>query len=395
MAKGSLRITKVDSTTAKRLSGAQFELRNQENKVIQKGSTNNKGILLFQGLVVGEYLLVEVQAPKKYEQNRSKYSIVIKANETTEIKIENTLSPIAQHSLYERLLLVFGALWATEDETQLEVGDILNYLSDKVRRHVESQVLRLGEHNQLSLNRAKQKPSRKEIQRLRKQIKRRRKQSRKEHASGIDNSNRDQQLEDLERQFPETYLDILMDEIELDVIESFHEQEKLAEEHLENIVEEAFDQISGELNVSASYTEKEIQDIVEAEWSGARFSDTLWKNKEQLMFNLKRIITQGLIRGDGIEEMTKALQKEMNAAKYASERVIRTETAYVMNQSTLRAYKKSGFKQYEFTAHIDERTSDRCKKKDGKVYRIEEAKVGVNVPPLHPNCRSAILPVIH
>ncbi|MGK9183790.1 minor capsid protein [Priestia filamentosa] len=395
MAKGSLKIVKVDSTTGKRLSGAQFELRNQENKVIQKGSTNDEGILLFQGFLIGEYLLVEVQSPQGYEQNKSKYSIVIKANDTTEIRIENTLSSTAQHSLYERLLLVFVALWAMEDETQLEVGDILNYLSDKVRRHVESQVLRLGEHNQLSLNRAKQKSSRKEIQSLRKQIKRRRKQSRKERASGRDNSNRDQQLENLERQFPETYLDILMDEIELYMIDSFHEQENLIEEHLENIVEEAFDQISGELNVSASYKEKEIQDIVEVEWSGARFSDTLWKNKEQLMFNLKRIITQGLIRGDGIEEMTKALQKEMNAAKYASGRLIRTETAYVMNQSALRAYKKSGFTHYEFTAHIDERTSDRCKKKDGKIYRIEEAKVGVNVPPLHPNCRSAILPVIH
>ncbi|OXS69845.1 minor capsid protein [Priestia filamentosa] len=395
MAKGSLKIVKVDSTTGNRLAGAQFELRNQGNRVIQKGSTNDKGILLFQGLVVGEYLLVEVQAPKEYEQNKSKYSIVIKANEITEIKIENTLSPNAQHSLYERLLLVFVALWAVEVDTQLEVGDILNYLSDKIQRHVESQVLRLGEDNQLSLNRAKQKPSQKEIQRLKKQIKRRRKQSRKEHASGRDNSNQDQQLENLERQFPETYLDVLINEIELDMIDSFHEQENLIEEYLENIVEEVFDQISGELDVSTSYTEEEIHDIVDAEWSGAHFSDTLWKNKEQLMFNLKRIITQGLIRGDGIEEMTKALQKEMNVAKYASERVIRTETAYVMNQSTLRAYKKSGFKQYEFTAHIDERTSDKCKKKDGKVYKIEEAKVGVNVPPLHPNCRSAILPVIY
>ena len=395
MAKGSLRITKVDSTTGKRLPGAHFELRNQENKVIQKGSTNNEGILLFQGLLNGEYVLIETQTPKGYEDNKSKYSIAIGANKITEIKIENTLSPTAPHSLYEQLLLVFVALWEMEEETQLEVGELLNDLSEKVQRHLESQVLRLGRDNPLSLHRAKQKAPKKEIQRLKKQVRRKRKESRKGRSRGRDNSNRDQQLENLERQFPETYLDVLMSEIELDVIESFYENENLIEEHLENIVEEAFDQISEELDVSASYTEEEIRDIVETEWSGARFSNTLWKNKEQLMFNLKRIITQGLIRGDGIEEMTKALQKEMNAGKYASERVIRTETAYVMNQSTLRAYKKSGFKQYEFTAHIDERTSDRCKKKDGRVYRIEEARVGVNVPPLHPNCRSAILPVIH
>jgi SPP1 gp7 family putative phage head morphogenesis protein len=47
-------------------------------------------------------------------------------------------------------------------------------------------------------------------------------------------------------------------------------------------------------------------------------------------------------------------------------------------------------------AFLDNRTSDICRKideemKKGKKYRIDEAVVGENYPPLHPNCRTVAL----
>ena len=38
------------------------------------------------------------------------------------------------------------------------------------------------------------------------------------------------------------------------------------------------------------------------------------------------------------------------------------------------------------------RTSDICRSLDGTVHKVSQAKVGVNFPPMHPNCRSTTVP---
>ena len=47
-------------------------------------------------------------------------------------------------------------------------------------------------------------------------------------------------------------------------------------------------------------------------------------------------------------------------------------------------------KYFRFIATLDRRTSATCRAHDGHVYPIDEASIGGNVPPLHPNCRSTI-----
>ncbi|MGL5051574.1 MAG: minor capsid protein, partial [Fusobacteriaceae bacterium] len=40
------------------------------------------------------------------------------------------------------------------------------------------------------------------------------------------------------------------------------------------------------------------------------------------------------------------------------------------------------------------RTSDVCKSLNGKIFKIKDAKVGINCPPLHPFCRSTLVVVL-
>ena len=65
-----------------------------------------------------------------------------------------------------------------------------------------------------------------------------------------------------------------------------------------------------------------------------------------------------------------------------------------MNEATVNNYKENGIKEYEFMAFLDKKTSPQCRELDGKVISISEYKAGLNFPPLHPNCRSCIVPVI-
>ena len=77
-----------------------------------------------------------------------------------------------------------------------------------------------------------------------------------------------------------------------------------------------------------------------------------------------------------------------------AQRLVRTEANNVHNQSDLQFYKDSGYAKYEFVATLDMHTSDICKKLDGQVFNTDEAVVGQNFPPMHPNCRSTTIAVV-
>ena len=69
------------------------------------------------------------------------------------------------------------------------------------------------------------------------------------------------------------------------------------------------------------------------------------------------------------------------------------ESAYIHNQSKLTAFKDLNIKKYRFVATLDERTSEVCQAKDGKEFDIDKGEPGESLPPLHPRCRSTIVPV--
>ena len=43
-------------------------------------------------------------------------------------------------------------------------------------------------------------------------------------------------------------------------------------------------------------------------WSGASFSERIWRNRDRLVNALSDALTTGLIRGDGIDAMARELQ---------------------------------------------------------------------------------------
>jgi SPP1 gp7 family putative phage head morphogenesis protein len=92
--------------------------------------------------------------------------------------------------------------------------------------------------------------------------------------------------------------------------------------------------------------------------------------------------------------MAGEIKNRFNVAAYQARRLVRTEINYVQNQATLEEYKDAGIERYEFGAFLDDRTSEICEEHNGHIYNVKDAKVGVNCPPMHPNCRSIIMPVV-
>jgi SPP1 gp7 family putative phage head morphogenesis protein len=70
--------------------------------------------------------------------------------------------------------------------------------------------------------------------------------------------------------------------------------------------------------------------------------------------------------------------------------MVRTARSHVSNQAMLDTYKVLDVTYVKFVATLDSRTSKQCASLDGAVYKADEPHP---TPPLHPNCRSIILPV--
>lgn len=124
------------------------------------------------------------------------------------------------------------------------------------------------------------------------------------------------------------------------------------------------------------------------EWKGSNYSKRIWKNTDKLAENLERIIKAGILSGQSQRKMVAAIKQEMDSSTYMADRLIRTEVSYICGQGRLMSYKRAGIKKYIYIATLDLRTSEICRSLDHKVFLVEDAEVGKNFPPMHPNCRS-------
>lgn len=132
---------------------------------------------------------------------------------------------------------------------------------------------------------------------------------------------------------------------------------------------------------------KMIEDTVRYPWSGAGFSDRIWKNRAALGFQLQELLTKGLITGQSGASIASKLADAEGQSFKAAERLVRTETARIHAEADRRAYEAAGIKEFEFMASLDERTCPVCGALDGRHFPVADAVAGENCEPMHPSCR--------
>lgn len=152
-------------------------------------------------------------------------------------------------------------------------------------------------------------------------------------------------------------------------------------------------QYSNNEEAFAKVDKQKIQNLLNENWSGGgNFSELIWKDREKLVKALDDIVMKGLATGDNYDKMSDKLAKRMDTSKSNAKRLIMTESARMENEGLLSYYERIGAKQLIFVATLDMKTSEICRAMDGTIIDIENAKIGLNVPPLHPYCRSVISP---
>lgn len=134
-----------------------------------------------------------------------------------------------------------------------------------------------------------------------------------------------------------------------------------------------------------------IRKTLDYPWSGAMFSDRLWNDKATLGRNLRIGLTQSMVLGEGIPQITERINKNINTSQYNAERVARTETKRVSYCAQSEVWEQNGVKElrYRCANGGDSRTCSYCSNDNDKVYtKGEEPTL-----PRHPNCRCTYIPV--
>lgn len=137
-----------------------------------------------------------------------------------------------------------------------------------------------------------------------------------------------------------------------------------------------------------------IDSMLKSRWSGKNYSNRIWDNTNALAESLKDEMMLGVLTNKTEKEMADTIMNKFAVGAYQARRLIQTESAAMSAFADQLAFEDAGIDKEMFIAVHDSRTSKICQQHDRSIIETSKAQVGVNVPPLHPNCRSHMIPYI-
>lgn len=137
-----------------------------------------------------------------------------------------------------------------------------------------------------------------------------------------------------------------------------------------------------------------INRLIGRHWhvDGKDISDRLSARSKNTISLLEREIGQNLAMGKSQDEVIRTVAKNMNRSFRGAATLVQTETASILTQAARDSYSNYGVEEYQLSATLDLKTSEICQEMDRKHFPIKDMKQGINAPPFHPNCRTAIMP---
>ena len=177
--------------------------------------------------------------------------------------------------------------------------------------------------------------------------------------------------------------------IEIEKLKQVDTQLNLGGKHLKNVYSSVLGDLGG-----ARVSEKYLDEVLNHNWAGSNFSKRVWHNQDVLAKSLESNLLQSFASGKSNKQIADELEYHTNLGRYVANRLIRTETSYMVNSADLESSKQRGIKAKKFQANLDKRTSKICREHNQKVILIDDIKIGENAPPLHPFCRSFLSDVL-
>ncbi len=295
----------------------------------------------------------------------------------------------------------FTLLEETQNKKSTEYLETLKEEYDKSLMKIEKDIsnwyARIADNNEISLSNAKELLNKKELKEFKWTV--------DEYIEkGKQNAIKQEWIKELENASAKVHIDKLNAikiQIQNELEHLYNKEDKGIDELVKEQYQESFYKSAYEIqkgmeqywNIRALDTNK-IQKVINKPWTtdNQTFSDRIWKHKEELTSTLQKSLTQAIIRGDKIEEVTKTIKEQFNVSKGKAGRLVMTESAFFSSAGQKECFNSLNVKQYEIVATLDTHTSKICQELDGKVFNMKDYEVGVTAPPFHCWCRSCTAP---
>ena len=126
---------------------------------------------------------------------------------------------------------------------------------------------------------------------------------------------------------------------------------------------------------------------------GMNFSERIWgKHRPELIKKLHDGLTLNIARGESPDKLIADITKAFNVKKSQAANLVQTEKAFFQTTAQYDSFKELDVEMYEITATLDSKTSEICRKMDGKTFSMKDFQPGATAPPFHNRCRTAIAP---
>lgn len=143
-----------------------------------------------------------------------------------------------------------------------------------------------------------------------------------------------------------------------------------------------------------NFNSEKVSDIIHKPWAvdGRNFSDRVWMDKTRLINSMHDSLTRMCITGESPDRAIQEISKNMKVSRSQAARIVQTESAAFSAKAQESCFSDLGVEKFQVVETLDSNTCDTCGEMDGKHFQMKDYKIGVTVPPFHPNCRGCTCP---
>ena len=143
-----------------------------------------------------------------------------------------------------------------------------------------------------------------------------------------------------------------------------------------------------------NFNSEKVSDIIHKPWAvdGRNFSDRVWTDKTRLINSMHDSLTRMCITGESPDRAIREISKNMKVSRSQATRIVQTESAAFSAKAQESCFSDLGVEEFQVVETLDSNTCDTCGEMDGKHFQMKDYKIGVTVPPFHPNCRGCTCP---
>lgn len=106
------------------------------------------------------------------------------------------------------------------------------------------------------------------------------------------------------------------------------------------------------------------------------------------------MIKRTIVNSQRPQDFKRELAKAINTSAANADRLLRTESTGIVSATRMEQYKKEGHEKVMVLSGLTETTCSHCASYDHTIIPVSEVRIGINVPPLHPNCKCEVVPYV-